>query len=83
MLFFESLSPLANFIQMIAVYLAEIWDFLIFIGTASSAIVVLAGAILWHTDVNQTKGKALVLSGIILAVVIEYFVMFPPEFVLS
>lgn len=83
MLFFEILSPLTNFIQMIAVYLAEIWDFLIFIGTASSAIVVLAGAILWHTDVNQTRGKTLVLSGIILAVVIEYFVMFPPEFVLS
>jgi hypothetical protein len=83
MLFFEILSPLTNFIQMIAVYLAEIWDFLIFIGTASSAIVVLAGAILWHTDVNQTRGKTLVLSGIILAVVIEYFVMFPPEFVMS
>lgn len=82
-MFFEILSPLTNFIQMIAVYLAEIWDFLIFIGTASSAIVVLAGAILWHTDVNQTRGKTLVLSGIILAVVIEYFVMFPPEFVLS
>lgn len=83
MLFFEILSPLTNFIRMIAVYLAEIWDFLIFIGTASSAIVVLAGAILWHTDVNQTRGKTLVLSGIILAVVIEYFVMFPPEFVMS
>ncbi len=66
---------------MIAVYLAEIWDFLIFLGQISGIIVVLSGAILWFTDVNPKRGKGLVASGIILSVVIEYFVLFPPGFV--
>jgi hypothetical protein len=44
--------------------------------------VVLTGAILWFTDTNAGKGKALVLSGILLAIVVEYFVIFPPSFVI-
>jgi hypothetical protein len=74
-------SPLTNFAEMIAAYLAEIWDFLIFLGQISGIIVVLTGAILWFTDVNPKRGKGLVASGIILSVVIEYFVLFPPGFV--
>ncbi len=75
-------SPLTNFAQMISAYLAEIWDFLIFIGQISGIMVVLIGAILWFTDVNVKRGKGLVGSGILLSVVIEYFVLFPPGFVL-
>ena len=75
-------SPLTNFAQMIGAYLAEIWDFLIFIGQISGIMVVLVGAILWFTDVNAKRGKGLVASGILLSVVIEYFVLFPPGFVL-
>jgi hypothetical protein len=74
-------SPLTNFAEMIGAYLAEIWDFLIFLGQISGIIVVLIGAILWFTDVNPKRGKGLVASGIILSVVIEYFVLFPPGFV--
>jgi hypothetical protein len=73
-------SPLVNFAQMIGMYLAEIWDFLIFIGQISGFIVVLSGAILWFTEANQKKGKGLVLSGILLSIVVEYFVLFPPNF---
>jgi hypothetical protein len=76
-------SPLTNFAQMIATYLAEIWDFLIFIGQASGVIIVLIGAILWFTEANQKKGKGLVLSGILLSIVVEYFVLYPPAFVLA
>jgi hypothetical protein len=75
-------SPLVNFAQMIATYFAEIWDFLIFIGQVSGVIIVLVGAILWFTEANQKKGKGLVLSGILLSIVVEYFVLFPPNFVL-
>jgi len=74
-------SPLTNFAEMIAAYLAEIWDFLIFLGQISGIMVVLIGAILWFTDVNPKSGKGLVASGIILSVIIEYFVLFPPGFV--
>ncbi|MFW9850490.1 MAG: hypothetical protein ACFFF4_15270 [Candidatus Thorarchaeota archaeon] len=74
-------SPLTDFITMITVYFAEIWDFLIFIGRVSGIIVVLVGAILWFTDVNTKRGKGLVASGIILSIVIQYFVMYPPSFV--
>ena len=74
-------SPLTDFIAMISVYFAEIWDFLIFIGRVSGVIVVLVGAILWFTDVNTGRGKGLVASGIILSIVIQYFVMYPPSFV--
>lgn len=74
-------SPLTNFADMIGAYLAEIWDFLIFLGQISGIIVVLVGAILWFTDANPKRGKGLVASGIILSVVIEYFVLFPPGFV--
>ncbi|MCK5265237.1 MAG: hypothetical protein KAR03_06485 [Candidatus Thorarchaeota archaeon] len=76
-------SPLANFAQLIGGYFIEIWDFLIFVGQISGVIIVLVGAILWFTESNQKKGKGLVLSGIVLSVVIEYFVLFPPSFVLA
>lgn len=76
-------SPLANFAQLIASYFIEIWDFLIFIGQVSGVIIVLVGAILWFTEANQKKGKGLVLSGIVLSIVIEYFVLFPPGFILA
>ncbi len=76
-------SPLQNFAQMIGMYFAEIWDFLIFIGQISGVIIVLIGAILWFTETNQSKGKGLVFSGVLLSIVIEYFVLFPPSFVVS
>ena len=72
---------LTDFIAMISIYFAEIWDFLIFLGQISGIMIVLIGAILWFTDVNPKRGKGLVGSGIILSVVIEYFVLFPPGFV--
>ncbi|MFX1559795.1 MAG: hypothetical protein ACFFBL_04360 [Promethearchaeota archaeon] len=83
MLLYYILSPLADFAAMIAAYFAEIWEFLIFIGNISAVIVVLVGAILWFTDVNAGKGKGLVLSGLLLAVVVQYFVIYPPAFVMS
>ena len=76
-------SPLVNFAQMIGQYLAEIWDFLIFIGQVSGVIIVLAGAILWFTETNQSRGKGLVFSGILLSIVVEYFIIFPPSFVIA
>ena len=76
-------SPLQNFANLIGTYFAEIWDFLIFIGRVCGVIVVLVGAILWFTDTNTGKGKTLVMSGILLSIVVQYFVMFPPSFVLS
>lgn len=80
---YNLLSPLSDFVAMIATYFAEIWEFLIFIGNISAVIVVLVGAILWFTDVNAGRGKGLVLSGILLAVVVQYFVIYPPAFVMS
>lgn len=74
------LSPLSDFINMISVYFMEIWDFLIFIGRVSGVIVVLVGAILWFTEINSSRGKGLVASGILLSIVIQYFVMYPPAF---
>jgi hypothetical protein len=82
-MFFQILSPLVDFANLIAGYFAEIWDFLIFIGNISSFIVVLVGAILWFTEVNQKRGKGLVFSGILLAITVQYFVFFPPSFVLT
>ena len=77
------LSPLTDFANMIAQYFIEIWEFLIFIGRISSTIVVLVGAILWFTETNASKGKGLVMSGILLAIVVQYFVFYPPPFVLG
>ena len=76
-------SPLQNFAQLIAEYFAQIWDFLIFIGRVSGVIIVLVGAILWFTETNANRGKNLVLSGILLSIVVQYFVMFPPTFTLG
>ena len=81
-MFFQILSPLVDFANLIAGYFAEIWDFLIFIGNISSFVVVLIGAILWFTEVNQKRGKGLVFSGVLLAITVQYFVFFPPSFVL-
>ena len=79
----QILSPLTDFIGVIAGYLADVWSFVVFVGSVSSVIVILVGAILWFTDVNQMRGKALVLSGIIMAVVVQYFIMYPPNFLLG
>ncbi len=76
-------SPLTDFANIIAGYFAEIWEFLIFIGRISAVIVVMVGAILWFTEVNMKRGKGLVFSGIVLAVVIQYFVMYPPLFTMG
>jgi hypothetical protein len=76
-------SPLANFAQLIGAYFIEIWDFLIFIGQVSGVIIVLIGAILWFTETNQKRGRGLVFGGVMLSIVIEYFVFFPPSFVVA
>ena len=81
MLPFVIQSPLTDFIAMISLYFAEIWEFLMFIGRISGVVVVLVGAILWFTEVNMKRGKGLVASGIILSIVIQYFFMYPPSFV--
>ncbi|MBD3159452.1 MAG: hypothetical protein GF309_11730 [Candidatus Lokiarchaeota archaeon] len=83
MQYLKILSPLSRFAEMISTYFVEIWDFLILIGRISGAIVVLAGAILWFTEANIGKGRSLVMSGIILSIVVQYFVMYPPDFVLG
>ncbi|MCF2137284.1 MAG: hypothetical protein K9W43_08600 [Candidatus Thorarchaeota archaeon] len=75
------LSPLSNFANLIAGYLAEIWEFLIFIGRISGLLIILVGAIMWLTSVNVSKGKGMILSGIILSIVIQYFVMYPPTLI--
>jgi len=80
---FELLSPLTDFAILIARYFAEIWDFLIFIGRVSASVIVLIGAILWFTEANMKRGKGLVFSGILLAIVIQYFVIYPPAFSLG
>lgn len=81
--YLKMLSPLGKFAEIICGYFAEIWDFLILIGRISGAIVVLAGAILWFTEANIGKGRSLVMSGIILSIVVQYFVMYPPDFILG
>lgn len=77
---YSFLSALSDFASLIAGYFQEIWDFLIFIGNISAFVVVIVGAILWFTGVNTTKGKGLVLSGILLAIIVQYFVFYPPVF---
>ena len=77
------LSPLVDFANIISGHLAEIWAFLLLIGRIAAVIVVLAGAILWFTEVNASKGKQLVMSGVLLAVVVQYFVTYPPLFALG
>ena len=79
---FSILSPLTDFANLIAGYFIEIWDFLIFIGNISAFVVVLVGAILWFTGINEKRGKGLILSGILLAIIVQYFVFYPPSFVL-
>ena len=70
---------------MILQYFIDIWDFLIFIAASSSVIVVLIGAILMFVGVKVGKltGQKLILGGIILSAIVVYFLMYPPDFVLS
>lgn len=79
------LSPLVDFARLIAGYFQEIWGFLIFIGPASSFLVILTGAIMLFVDVivGKTTGRGLILGGIFRAIVIAYFTIHPPNFELS
>jgi len=80
---FQVLSPLTDFVTLISMYFVEIWDFLIFIGGVSGVIIVLVGAILWLTEANMKRGKGLVFAGILLSIIIQYFVMYPPAFIVT
>ena len=82
---YEILSPLTDFTNMILQYMIQIWDFLVFIGSASSVIVVLIGAILMFVGVKVGKitGEKLILGGIILAIIVAFFVMYPPDFTMN
>ncbi len=79
------LSPLTDFAQMILQYFIGIWDFLLFVGGSASVIVVLIGAILKFVQVKVGKltGGGLIMSGIILAIIIVYFTLNPPDFILG
>lgn len=74
-------SPLQNFSDLILGYLIAIWDFLILIGWMSGVTLVLVGAIIWLTLAHVPRGRGLIFGGIILCIVVEYFVLFPPDFV--
>ncbi|MHA2426208.1 MAG: hypothetical protein ACXAEF_15575 [Candidatus Thorarchaeota archaeon] len=79
------LSPLTDFAQMILQYFIGIWDFLLFVGGSASVIIVLIGAIMAFVQVKVGKltGWRLIMSGIILAIVIVYFSLYPPDFSIS
>ena len=76
------LTTLEDFARLIAEYFQDIWGFLIFIGTASSFLVVLIGAIMLFVGVKvgKTTGRGHILGGIILAIIIAYFTLYPPDF---
>lgn len=76
------LTTLEDFARLIAEYFQDIWGFLIFIGTASSFLVVLIGAIMLFVGVKveKTTGRELILGGIILSIIIAYFTLYPPDF---
>ena len=77
------LTALSDFLSLISGYFAEIWEFLIYVGGVSAFIVILTGAILTFVQVKVGKitGLHLILSGILLAIVIVYFSVYPPTFV--
>jgi len=68
----EFLSPLADFVRLISGYFEEIWGFLLFIGGASSFLVILIGAIMLFVGVRagKTTGRGLILGGVILAIIL-------------
>ncbi|NHJ12551.1 MAG: hypothetical protein EAX95_02700 [Candidatus Thorarchaeota archaeon] len=76
-------SPLESFTQFILVHINELWDSLVFVGRASAVTVILIGVILFGISVryNKITGPHLILGGIILAIVVEFFVRFPPDFI--
>jgi hypothetical protein len=78
----QTLSPLEQFARLIGGYFEEIWGFLMFIGGASSFLVILIGAILLFVGVKigKTTGRGLILGGVILAIIIAYFSVYPPDF---
>ncbi|MHA2359662.1 MAG: hypothetical protein ACXAB5_05280 [Candidatus Thorarchaeota archaeon] len=81
----QFLSPLTDFARLIGSYFEEIWGFLMFIGGASSFLVILIGAILLFVGVKigKTTGRGLILGGVILAIIIAYFTVYPPDFTMD
>ncbi len=65
--------------DMILQYFISIWDFLIFIAGSAGMIVLLSGAILMFVGVKVGKitGPKLILGGIILEVVVAFFIINP------
>ncbi|MHA3964944.1 MAG: hypothetical protein AM325_015560 [Candidatus Thorarchaeota archaeon SMTZ1-45] len=76
------LVSLTDFARLISGYLQEIWGFLMFVDIATSFIVILTDAIMLFVGVRigKTTWGGLILRGVIRAIVIAYFSIYPPDF---
>jgi len=85
MILIKTLSPISDFTRMILQYFRDIWVFLLFLGASASVIVVLVGAILMFVGVRVGKitGPKLILGGIILSVIVVFFALSPPDFIVG
>jgi hypothetical protein len=85
MILSEFLSPIDTFREFIAIQFRDLWHALIFVGRSTAVIVVLIGAIMVGISVkyNKVSGRHLILGGIILAIIIEFAIRFPPDFAMG
>jgi len=85
MFLMEIPSPIDTFREFIAIQFHDLWHALIFVGRSSAIIVVLVGVIMEGigVKVNKISGRHLILGGIILAIIIEFGIRFPPDFVMG
>ncbi|MFX1318330.1 MAG: hypothetical protein ACFE9D_11985 [Promethearchaeota archaeon] len=73
---------LQNLFEQLSLYLITGWDFVLLIGTFSSALLIAIGFIYWFTGANPKKGKNMVFGGIILFVIMQWLAFNPPWLVI-
>jgi hypothetical protein len=74
----ESNLSFQQLLEQIVYYIFTGWNLLLLIGIFNAALLIALGLINWFTGANPKRGKKMILGGIILFVVIQWFVFNPP-----
>lgn len=74
----ESQLPLEQLLAQIIYYLVTGWGLAILIGSFASALLIAIGFIYWFTGFEPSKGRRMVVGGIILFIAMQWLSFNPP-----
>jgi hypothetical protein len=70
--------PLDPIIGHFVQYMILAWSIMLFVGNLMAAIFIASGVIYWLTGLNPSRGKQMVIGGIVLFITMQWMVFTTP-----